>query len=131
MEVNKLLHLLKLVKSKRWILRYIKKYLCLRLHIVLQEKQNTVHYNYNCLECNDATNTQVFASGKPHLKSENPKKDFTTTKAPDQLSVISAVCCHLWTYGLTITMPLHHLVECSVRVSPYLMVTLLPFIWPL
>lgn len=34
MEVNiKLLHLLKVVKPKRWILRYIKKYLCLRLHI--------------------------------------------------------------------------------------------------
>lgn len=95
MEVNiKLLHLLKVVKPKRWILRYIKKYLCLRLHIVLQEKQNTAHYSYNCLDCNDATNTQVFASGKPHLKSESPKKDFTTIKAPDQLSVLSAT-----TYG--------------------------------
>ena len=100
-------------------------------HCSSGETEHCTLYNYNCLDCNDATNTQVFASGKPHLKSENPKKDLTTSKAPDQLSVISAVCCHLWTYGLTITMPLHHLVECSVRVSSYLMVTLLPFIWPL
>lgn len=91
MEVNKkLLHLLKVVKSKGWILRYIKKYLSLRLHMVLQEKQNTVHYNYNCLDCNDATNTQVFASGKPHLKSETLRKMLQLPK-----HLISYQCCLL------------------------------------
>ena len=97
MEVNKkLLHLLKVVKSKVWILRDIKKYLCLRLHMVLQEKQNTAHYNYNCLECNDATNTQVFASGKPHLKSETLKKMLQLPKQliSYQLSMLSTA-----TYG--------------------------------
>ena len=64
-------------------MRYIKKCLCLRLPIVLQEKQNTVHYNYDYPDCNDATTTRVSATGKPYLKSGHSKNDVTTTKGPD------------------------------------------------